>query len=789
MRQHSGNDTAIVGSRAPVPPVPVISLPNLWQSLKRQRRWILLTPVVTVLVVAIITSMLTPKYESTATLLFDGEKSRGQLLSERVAALAGLGGGGTGRSLQTDLVVLQSRQVVEAVVDSLAYRVSVIEPRRPRSRVLSHVAAPGDGFVGEFTFVRAGPDRYVVSAETAAGEPVDVGGPVRPGEMFRFAELELELNPGLLDEPVEKIRVQVVSQRAAVSNLLKVLEVETVERSNVVAIKFRDTDPVVAAGVPNRMSAEFIAFQQRTNRVASRGAVDFLREQAALYKTHLEDAEARLQKFLEGTDPLSLPEATPGRIQRMSALEIRRAELDSERGVLAQLLHDAEAGQGGSATYRKLAAFPEFFRNPAVQDILGALVQLENRRSELLVRRTPENLDVRGLTERIEELERQLRRIAVDYLDGLDKQIAATDSMLGREGREASRIPAREVELIRLRREAKLFEEIYTHLEKQLKSEEVAEADARTHVQVLDAALVPTRPVSPRPKLNLILGLLVGSILGVGIAGVRAVLDPRLHTRDAFILAAGGAPLLGVIPAARSAGNSSRSRGLGALMGRRTEARLGTPAPRGSTRGPRDEAIRALRTRLVPAPIESAQVVLVSSVAPGMDGAMVAEHLAESFARQGTRTLYVDADFVGTGRLPTMGRSDGGPGLSDVLAGRCEFEDVVQRRPVEGGGASLDLLSSGTDADLPPEVLGSPRMFELLDSLRSSYQVVVIDAAPFAACADAALLGERADVVLLVAEVGATGRRLLEEVADRVRDTGARRYGLVLTGADVAWKD
>src|SRR5690606_17833474 len=204
-------------------------------------------------------------------------------------------------------------------------------------------------------------------------------------------------------EPVEKIRVQVVSQRAAVSNLLKVLEVETVERSNVVAIKFRDTDPVVAAGVPNRMSAEFIAFQQRTNRVASRGAVDFLREQAALYKTHLEDAEARLQKFLEGTDPLSLPEATPGRIQRMSALEIRRAELDSERGVLAQLLHDAEAGQGGSATYRKLAAFPEFFRNPAVQDILGALVQLENRRSELLVRRTPENLDVRGLTERIEE--------------------------------------------------------------------------------------------------------------------------------------------------------------------------------------------------------------------------------------------------------------------------------------------------------------------------------------------------------------------------------------------------
>src|SRR5690606_15148844 len=191
----------------------------------------------------------------------------------------------------------------------------------------------------------------------------------------------------------------------------------------------------------------------------------FLRDQVEHYEVQLRQAEERLREFREREAVVAPQQAANSQVQRLSELDAHKAQLTAERDVLAQLIREAAASAGtdqGSAAYRKLAAYPEFFRNPAVQNILSSLVQLENERSQLLVKRTAENVDVRGLTNRIHDLEQQLYRTATNYLGSLEEQIAAVDRTLAQSAGRASQIPRVQTEFVRLTREVELLDEIYT---------------------------------------------------------------------------------------------------------------------------------------------------------------------------------------------------------------------------------------------------------------------------------------------------------------------------------------
>ncbi len=201
--------------------------------------------------------------------------------------------------------------------------------------------------------------------------------------------------------------------------------------------------------------------------------------------------------------------------------------------------------------YRQLATFPSFITNPAVQAILGRLTSLEDERSALLLRFTPENEQVRRTGQRIQELEIQLYRLAIDYLRSLDNKIAAADDALARSGRELAEVPARENQFGRLARDQGLLNETYMLLQKRLKEAEIQNATDPGDVLVVDPGLVPENPVSPRPAVNLVLGTMLGLMLGVAAALGRELMDTKVRSRSDATNATGGLPLLGTIPRIR----------------------------------------------------------------------------------------------------------------------------------------------------------------------------------------------------------------------------------------------
>lgn len=279
-------------------------------------------------------------------------------------------------------------------------------------------------------------------------------------------------------------------------------------------------------------------------------------------------------------------------------------------------------------------------------------------------------------------------------------------------------------------------------------------------IVTVQPAQVPTVPVAPNLQLSLVLGAILGLAGGVGIALLRAALDQRVRIA-ADVEAAVPVPVLGQIPL--DAGTVEHPLALSS-----------------DPHGPRAEAFRALRTNVRFLFSEGQGVFVVTSSGPGEGKSTTAANLALAFADAGHRVAILDGDL----RLPRVAEYfdiEGGIGLSDVLAGRVELNDVLQR----WGRGALFVLPAGTLPPNPAELLGSRAMGELVDALREAFDVVIIDAPPLLLVTDAAVIARVATGALLVAASGSTPANRLADAAKSIEAVDARVLGTVLTKAPI----
>jgi len=283
------------------------------------------------------------------------------------------------------------------------------------------------------------------------------------------------------------------------------------------------------------------------------------------------------------------------------------------------------------------------------------------------------------------------------------------------------------------------------------------EGDALVQLRVVQPAIVPDDPVSPRLVVDLAVGLLLGLGLGIGQAVLRDVVDTRIRS----------------LPSLRRATSSS-------IVAELPHDDATATAPLVDTTdrySARAEAFRQLRTHLAFTKLDSGpQTVLVTSAVAGEGKSSTALNLAHVLAESGTRVALVDADL----RRPTVGDKLGlesRVGLSTVLSQQVDLDDALQAVGSEG---CLQVLTAGRVPPNPSELLSSARMAELLDDLGRRFDHVIVDAPPVLPVTDPAVLATRCSGVLLV--VGLDGRAHTPEVVaalDALERVDARILGVV----------
>jgi len=271
---------------------------------------------------------------------------------------------------------------------------------------------------------------------------------------------------------------------------------------------------------------------------------------------------------------------------------------------------------------------------------------------------------------------------------------------------------------------------------------------------VFEEARVPTEPVRPRKLMNTALAGVLGAMVSVGAAFVIEYLDDTLKTPD----------------------DVNRTLGLPTLsaIGRLEEGQnelIMTADPL----SPVSEAFRVLRTNIRYSSVDRPlQVLLVTSSGPEEGKSVVAANLATALAQAGLRTVLLDADM----RRPRIHHIFGlhpREGLAGaLLAGSTDGR--LQPTEVEG----LSILPVGEKPPNPVELLGSQRMRELREELRKSFDAIVVDSPPALIGADAAVLAQMVDGVLLVVNAGETRRDMARQAVESLRQVGANVIGVVL---------
>lgn len=285
-------------------------------------------------------------------------------------------------------------------------------------------------------------------------------------------------------------------------------------------------------------------------------------------------------------------------------------------------------------------------------------------------------------------------------------------------------------------------------------------------VQVLVKGEVPTTADSPRPRQSAALAFALGLLLGITAAIALDFLDDSVKDMEEIERLVRPLPILGAIPAVIDWKN-------------RDQPRLVTIEDPTSNIA---ETYRSLRTSVQFAGLRNeARVLQVSSSVAAEGKTTTIANLAVTLALAGLRVTVVDCDLRRPRIHEFFGLSNE-VGFTSVLLGDRPLSAALQRVALPSG-ATIQLLPSGPLPPNPAELLGTTRVGELIASLRSESDFVLLDAPPVLPVTDAIVLSSRADGVMMVATARVTGRRQLSQALAMFRAADSPLMGMIVNGA------
>jgi len=535
--------------------------------------------------------------------------------------------------------------------------------------------------------------------------------------------------------------------------------------SALIAISVEGPNPELTAKLANAYADNFIQSNMERRYEATSYARNFLQQRIAAVKAKLEQSERQLVAYAKQMGILTLSVDTGGAGSVRQEQSIDAATLIQTNNSLAQARSDRIAAEQRFRQASGAQSRAAGIADPTVQALGQQKAQLEAQYQQKLALFKPDFPEMVQLRNQIDSLDKEISRqrsnvagsasgsLQADYQAALARENALQAKVNeGKAGLMALR--ERSIQYTILQREVDTNRSLYDALLQRFKEVGVAGGVGANVVSVVDRAQIPGGPFKPNLPLNIMIGLAVGLLLGLGTAFSIEWIDDTIKTPDDVGTKLGLASL-GVIPG----------------VGKGLAVREQLEDPRSQV----SEAYQSVRTALqfstdhgVP------RSLLVTSTRASEGKSSTALALAQTLASLGASVLLIDADL----RKPTFrGPSSTSQGLSSLLAGSDKVAECVHPTQME----RLFLLPSGPIPPNPAELLASGRFKEILDEALQRFDHIIIDSPPVLGLADAPMLASSTEGTLMVIEAGAIRRAAALNAVNRLRASDARLMGAILT--------
>lgn len=695
-----------------------------------KRRWTIITVfALVVLSVAVITFTSTPIFQASARVVIEKENPNVMSIQEVMAVDA------TGSDYyQTQYKIIESRAVAREVIRRLDLGNSKEfnpEPARdPVSVARQWLSAGVSGTVGWIKGLIGDSPR-----ELSAGADMEDASP----------------DSGLVTAFIRRINV------------------EPIRNSRLVDVKVEARDPVMAAKMANELVRAYIDRNLETKLQAAKDAVQWLSERIDEERQKVEAAENALLEYKERhgiiTDFSSDAEQITA--QKLASLNQQVVEAESRRVEAETRYKQALAIRDNP---EMLDAIPEVLSSEIIKEMKKMEMDLYNRMSELSKKYGKRHPQMVALESELGELKKrkatEVKRVISSLRSEYQLALAREDSLKGalaQQKAETLELNKKAVQYGVLQRQAESARNMYELLVKRFKETSLTEEMKTGNIRIVDRAEVPRSPIKPKKQRNLLLSLVVGLALGIGLVFLLEYLDNTIKLPEE-IKEHLKIPYLGPVTAVSLNGTPE-----------------GVPRDLVALHSPKStvsESFRGIRTGILFSSAGQApKTILVTSAGPEEGKTFCSANLAATMAQAGSRVALLDCDM----RRPRVHKLFGmskEKGISNILVGSAEIRESIIPTPVK----NLEIITSGPIPPNPSELIGSKNMVKLLEVLKTRYDRIVIDSPPITAVTDSAILGGRADGVVLVVRAAETPRELVKNGVAQLRQVNAHVLGAILNG-------
>ncbi len=515
----------------------------------------------------------------------------------------------------------------------------------------------------------------------------------------------------------------------------------------ILKLSFQDNVSLRAQEILNTLSIRYLEQELEEKTLEAEQTLKFIDAQIEEINKDVKKSQGELQKFRSKNTIIDAGSQAMMKAESMAEYESKLQELEIESSVLKNVQEYVNAGKDLSGISLGSAAYTD----PALAQMIMKLQESIMQRESLLVEFTELHPDIVKLTEGINSIKSTIKFTLKNDINIIEQRKKTLRRYVDQYKKSIEALPESERQLANLTRDTLVNEKVYDYLLEKRAETAILRSSTVSKTRVLDKALLPGLPIKPKRLLIILVGLILGFIVGIAQAFLRAFLDDTLKTAD-DIDKATNIPLYGAVP-------------------QRVDK---------TTRSQFAEAMRVLRTNLqFVGTSKKSKVIAITSSISGEGKTTIAVALAAIVAATGKKVIILDLDLRRS-RMHVEFKITNKLGISSYLVGTATLDDVIQKDVNE----NLHVITAGPKPPNPSELLVTSQFDKLIEELEERYDYIILDTPPIGLVTDAMILLKMADVGLIITRANYSKKSFIKNIERFSAEHKLNNLGFIINGME-----
>jgi len=550
-------------------------------------------------------------------------------------------------------------------------------------------------------------------------------------------------------------------ERQVTEILLDQIAITPIRGSALVDVQYTSGSAVLSTQIANAWVQEFIQQSMDRRFASTSDARVYLETRLQGLRERLEQSERDLVNYAarEGIVRLSEARAEDGRTRTTQTLA--STDLETLNRALTVATAERVEAEGELRAAMSRRASNQSVQNVAINQIRQRRAEAAAKYAELLVRFEPEYPAAREAQQAIRALDNAIAveegRVKESFETAADAARQRENSLRARVDGLLGRFDAENRANIQYniyQREVDTNRQLYDSLLQRYK--EIGVAGVGTNnIAIVDGAIAPNRPSSPKLILNLALALLIGLAIAAIAVFILENLDEGLK-EPGQIPDKLGVPLLGAIPLVPEEQGAEQISDPKSVL---------------------SEAYMTVRTNLAFSTDHGLpRTLALTSTSPSEGKSTSSFALAQVVGRTGKSVVVIDVDMRRPMMATMLGLSNA-KGVANYLSGEGDWQGLIQKTDKQ----NVSFVAAGPTPPSASELLSSDRLSQLLASLMEAFDHVIVDCPPMLGLSDAPLIARSVEGIVYVIEAERTAVRAAQAAIGRLKESRGHVFGAILT--------